>query len=75
MAFSRYIGQVLDTSTHFTSHSCLAQLTDFLLSGMDKGMHTDMIFIELQTAFDTLDDMTRIQNISKKITITGPRIP
>ena len=40
---------------NFSTDSCLAQLTDFILKGMDKGMHTGMILVDLQKAFDTLD--------------------
>ena len=41
-----------------TNHSkdlCLAQLTDFVTPGMDKQMHTGMILVNLQKAFDILD--------------------
>ena len=41
-----------------TNHSidlCLAQLIDFVATGMDKKMHTTMILVDLQKAFDTLD--------------------
>ena len=41
-----------------TNHSTdlgLAQLIDFVASGMDKQMHTSMILVDLQKAFDTLD--------------------
>ena len=41
-----------------TNHSTdfrLAQLTDFVLTGMDKQMHTSMILVDLQKAFDTFD--------------------
>ena len=34
---------------------CLAQLIDFVATGMDKQMHTGMILVDLQKAFDTLD--------------------
>ena len=40
-----------------TNHStdlCLAQLIDFVATGMDKQMHTG-ILVDLQKAFDTLD--------------------
>ena len=40
-----------------TNHStdlCLAQLRDFALIGMDKKMHTGMILVGLQKAFDTI---------------------
>ena len=41
-----------------TNHStdlCLAQLVDFSATGMDKQMHTGIILVDLQKAFDTLD--------------------
>ena len=41
-----------------TNHStdlCLAQLIDFVATGMDKQMHTGMILVDLQEAFDTLN--------------------
>ena len=41
-----------------TNHStglCLAQLIDIVAIGMDKQMHTGMILVDLQKAFDTLD--------------------
>ena len=34
---------------------CLAQLTDFVTTGMDKQMHTGVILADLQKAFETLD--------------------
>ena len=34
---------------------CLAQSIDFVATGMDKQMHTGMILVDLQKAFDTLD--------------------
>ena len=38
-----------------SKHLCLAQLKDFVENGMDKQMHTSMILVDLQKAFDTLD--------------------
>ena len=38
-----------------TNHStdlCLAQLTDFVATGMDKEMHFGMILVKLQKAFE-----------------------
>ena len=40
---------------NFSTDSCLAQLTDYIIKGMDKMQHTGMILIDLQKAFDTLD--------------------
>ena len=34
---------------------CFPQLTDFILTGMDKQTHIGMILVDLQKAFDTLD--------------------
>ena len=39
---------------HF-SDLCLAHLTDFVSTGMDKQMHIGTISVDLQEAFDTLD--------------------
>ena len=39
---------------HSTSF-CPAQLIDFILTGMNKQMQIDMIIVDLQKAFDTLD--------------------
>ena len=41
-----------------TNHStdlCLAQLIEFVATGMDKQINTGMILVDLQKAFDTLD--------------------
>ena len=38
---------------NFSTDSCLAQLTDFILRRMDKGFHTGMVLADLQKAFDT----------------------
>ena len=38
-----------------TIQLCLAQLIDFVATGMDKQMHTGMLLVGLQKAFDTLD--------------------
>ena len=41
-----------------TNHStdfCLVQLIDLVLTGMDKQIHTGMILVDLQKAFDNLD--------------------
>ena len=40
---------------NFYTDSCLVQLSDFIINGMDKRLHTGMILIDLQKAFDTLD--------------------
>ena len=40
---------------HLWNGCCLAQLTDFLTTGMDRQMHTSMIIVDLQKAFGTLD--------------------
>ena len=43
--------------------SCLVQLTDFILSGMNKGFLTGMILVDLQKAFDTLDHTVLLQKM------------
>ena len=34
---------------------CLAHLIEFVLTGLDKQMHADMILVDLQKAFETLE--------------------
>ena len=49
-----------------TNHStdlCLAQLIDFVATGMDKQMHTIMILVDLQKAFDTLSHGVLLEKI------------
>ena len=53
MAYSTNTSQVLGQI--FYTDSCLTELTDFVLTGMNEGMHAGMILIDLQKAFDTLD--------------------
>ena len=43
--------------------SCLVQLTDFILTEMDKGFHTGVILVDLQKAFDTLDRNVLLQKM------------
>ena len=47
----------------FSTDSCLVQLTDFILRGMDKGFHTGMILVDLQKANDTLDHTILLQKM------------
>ena len=42
---------------------CLAQLIHFAATGMDKQMHTSMILVYLQKAFDTLDHGVLLEKI------------
>ena len=43
---------------------CLVQLTDFVLTDMDKGKHAGMILIDLQKAFDTLDHKILLEKMT-----------
>ena len=36
--------------------SCLIHLSDYILNNQDKGEYTDMVVIDLQKAFDTVND-------------------
>ena len=47
----------------FSSDSCLVQLTDNKIKGMDNGQHTGMILIDLQKALDTLDHDVLLKKI------------
>ena len=48
---------------NFSTDSCLVQLTDFILRGMDKRFHTGMILVDLQKVFDTLDHTVPLQKM------------
>ena len=48
---------------NFSTDSCLVQLTDFILRGMDKVFHTGMIPVHLQKAFDTLDHIVLLSKL------------
>ena len=43
--------------------SCIVQLTNFVLRGMDKGFHIGMMLVDLQKVFDTLDFTILLQNM------------
>ena len=46
---------------NFSTDSCLVQLTDYILRGIDKGFYTEMILVDLQKTFDTLDHTVLLQ--------------
>ena len=48
---------------NFSMDSCLIQLTNIVSRGVDKGFHTGMIIVDLQTAFDTLDHTILLQKM------------
>ena len=50
-------------SNHSTN-SCLSFLSNKVLTGIEKGMLTGMILIDLQKAFDTIDHDILIKNIN-----------
>ena len=39
----------------FSADSCLVQLPNYIIKGMEKGQHTGLILTDLQKAFDALD--------------------
>ena len=48
----------------FSTDSCVLQLTDFILKGMDKGFHTGMILGDLhKKVFDTLYHTILLQRV------------
>ena len=49
--------------TDFSMNSCLVQLADFILRGIDKRFHTEMILVDWQKAFDTLDHTILLQKM------------
>ena len=46
-----------------STYLCLAQLTEFFATDIDKQMHTGMILVDLQKAFDTLDHGVLLKNM------------
>ena len=40
---------------NFSTDSCLSYLSNKIASGFESGLHTGMILIDLQKAFDTID--------------------
>ena len=61
MAYSTNTSQVLE---HICTDSRLAQLMDFALTGMDKGIHRGMILIDLCKVFDTRDYKILLEKMS-----------
>ena len=43
------------SKTNHSKYFCLAQLIDFVSTGIDKQIYTGMISVNLQKAFDTLE--------------------
>ena len=48
---------------NFSTDSCLIRLTNFILREMDKDFHIEIILVDLQTAFDTLDHTGFLQKM------------
>ena len=46
--------------TNHSTELCLAQLTDFVATGMDKQIPSSMILVDPQKAFDTLEHAVRL---------------
>ena len=46
----------------FSRNSCLALLTDKINKGFESGKYTDLILIDLQKAFDTIDYEILLKN-------------
>ena len=40
---------------HFSTDSCLSYLNNKITTGFESGLHTGMILIDLQKAFDTIN--------------------
>ena len=50
---STYFNQV--SEVNFSTDSCLVHLTDYIIFQLDKGHLVDMVLLDLQKAFDTVD--------------------
>ena len=46
----------------FSTDTCLIHLTDYIKSEMDKGNYTELVLLDLQKAFDTVDHSILDQN-------------
>ena len=46
-----------------STDSCLVQLTDIILRGMEKGFHNGIILVDLQKTFDTIDHTILLQKM------------
>ena len=58
--------------TNHPADFCLAQLTDFVLTGTDKQMHTGMILVDLQKLFGTLNHgflLEKLKNFSFRTSV------
>ena len=55
--------------TNQSTDLCLAPLTDVFATCMDKQMHTGMILVDPQKAFDTLDHGVLLEKKKKKTEI------
>ena len=49
--------------TNHSTNLCLAQLIDIVVTCLDKQMHSGMILVDLQKAFDTLDHEVLLEKI------------
>ena len=57
---------------NFSTDSCLVQLTNFVLRGMDEGFHIGMILVDLQKAFDILDHSVLLQKWNVLVSRSQP---
>ena len=46
---------------------CVAQLTDFVLTGIDKHMHISIILVDFKKSFNTLDQGVLLEKKKKDI--------
>ena len=53
-----------DFRKKFSIDFCLVQVSDYIINGMGKGLHTEMILIDLQKTFDTLNTILCVKKWS-----------
>ena len=51
----------------YSIETCLSQLTDMILNGAENGLHTGLILIDLQKAFNNLDHKLLLGKMMKYI--------
>ena len=53
----------LDFRKSYSTNTCFGHLTDKITTGFEKGLFTGMVLIDLQKAFDTIEDQILLKKI------------
>ena len=55
--------------TSFSTVTCLTYCTDYIWYGMDNGLYTAMVMIDLQKAFDTVNHSLLSHNLQATVSV------